>query len=407
MREFALEVFFSRWQSAARYHLTASNSEELRLNELIALADTEDRLQWESLAFGYSNPRGAVALRQVIAAEYHDAAAESIICFSGAQEAIHATMHALLGRDDHVIVVTPNYQATETIPLSICATTGVALDPNDGWSLDIERIAQAIRPNTKLVSINFPNNPTGKILEHDRFAALIALCRKHGVWLFSDEVYRLIERDSARRLPMAVDVYERGISLGALSKSYGLPGLRVGWIACRDQALLAKTEQVKHYLSICNPAPCEVLARIALKAGDAILTRNRSIAARNWQLLVDFFEAHSDHFDWCVPDGGVVAYPRYKGAEGVESFCARLIEEDGILLLPATIFRSELTPTPEDRFRIGFGRSDFVEGLAAMDGSLRRPSASRSQRDGRARETFGHLAPCPWPVFGTAVGRSI
>jgi aspartate/methionine/tyrosine aminotransferase len=372
MRDFALEVYFSQWEFVARHHLTASDSETLTLGELLALADAEDRRGWETLRLGYADPRGGAGLRATIAAGYDGLTAEAILCTTGAQEGLYAAMHALLGRDDHAIVVTPNYQSAETIPVGLSAVTGVALDPTDKWSLDIDAVARAIRPNTKLVSINFPNNPTGKILETDRFEALVALCRRHGIWLFSDEVYRLIERDPAKRLPAAVDVYERGISLGTLSKSYGLPGLRVGWIACRDRALLQRMERVKHYLSICTGAPCEVLAQIALKSGDRILSRNRGIAAENIGLLTGFLEDYADLFDWYVPDGGVVGYPRYKGVEGVEAFCARLIEDSGIMLLPASIYRSDLQRTPTDRFRIGFGRVDFAPGLEAMRASIAR-----------------------------------
>jgi aspartate/methionine/tyrosine aminotransferase len=393
MREFALEVYFSRWEAAARHHLSASDSESLSLHELLAMADADDRGQWQNLSFGYTPPRGSPALRGTIASDYRGATADTVLCFSGAQEAIHAVMHALLGPDDHAIVITPNYQAMETIPLKICAVSGVGLDPHAGWALDINAVADALRPNTRLVAINFPNNPTGKILEHDKFEALIALCRRHGIWLFSDEVYRLIERDPHLRLPHAVDAYERGISLGALSKSYGLPGLRLGWIACRDAAMLQRMEQVKHYLSICNPAACEILARIALKASARILRRNQSIAAANCRLLGAFFADHRDVFDWYVPDGGVMGYPRYTGSEGVEAFCRRLIEKDGILLLPSSIFRSDLLPTPQDRFRIGFGRRDFADALAAMDDSLRRSGrAGRRLRRGRSSDLSSSAA---------------
>jgi aspartate/methionine/tyrosine aminotransferase len=128
-------------------------------------------------------------------------------------------LHVLLDRDSHAIVVTPNYQSVETIPLSLCALTGVPLDPDRQWTLDIDRVAAAIRLNTKLVSINFPHNPTGKILERDRFEALVALCRRHGIWLFSDEVYRLLDADTGfDHLPQAADVYERGPSLNVMSK---------------------------------------------------------------------------------------------------------------------------------------------------------------------------------------------
>jgi aspartate/methionine/tyrosine aminotransferase len=371
MRDFALEVYFSRWQSTTRYHLTASDSETLPLADLLAMANAGDRRHWETLELGYSDPRGAEWLREAIAANYDRMAADTVLCFAGAQEAIHASMRALLGPDDHAIVIVPNYQSTETIPLKLCAVTGVALDPLRDWALDIDAVAAAIRPNTKLISINFPNNPTGKILERDRFDALVTLCRRHGIWLFSDEVYRLIERSPAMRLPAVCDVYERGISVGGLSKSYGLPGLRIGWIACRDHQLLQRIERVKHYFSISNAAPCESLARIALKAGERILHRNRQIAAQNIALLNDIFDAHEDLFDWHVPDGGVVGYPRYKGAEGVEAFCAWLIAEHGVLLLPAGIYRSELLPTPLDHFRIGFGHADLAQGLDAMAAALR------------------------------------
>ncbi len=215
-RDFALEVYFSRWQASARHHLTASNSETLTLAELLALASPGDRQAWERLALGYGDPRGSDRLRRAIAAGYAQASAETVLCFAGAQEAIHTAMHALLGPDDHAVVVLPNYQSTETIPSGLCAVSGVALDPARGWTLDIDAVAAALRPNTRLIAINFPNNPTGKILERDRFDALVALCRRRGIWLFSDEVYRLIERDAALRLPAAVDAFELGLSLGGL-----------------------------------------------------------------------------------------------------------------------------------------------------------------------------------------------
>jgi aspartate/methionine/tyrosine aminotransferase len=370
MRDFALEVYFSRWDQFARYHLAASDSETQTLSDLLAMADADHRHEWEMLRLGYTDPRGSGALRNAIADGYAQADAEKILCFSGAQEGIHTAMHALLDCDDHAIIVLPNYQSAETIPSGLCAVTGAALDPAEGWSLDIDRVAAAIRPNTRLIAINFPNNPTGKILERDQLEALVELCRRHGIWLFSDEVYRLIECDPAVRLPPAVDVYERGISLGTISKAYGLPGLRIGWIACRDRDLLQRMERAKHYLSICNAAPCELLARIALQRGEAILDRNRRIAAANIELLNEFFAARADLFEWHSPDGGVVGFPRYKGSEGVELFCERMIKEQGVLLLPASVYQSGLMPLPRDRFRIGFGRRDMPRALAALTDGL-------------------------------------
>jgi hypothetical protein len=168
------------------------------------------------------------------------------------------------------------------------------------------------------------------------------------------------------RLPQMADVYEHGLSLNVMSKAYGLPGLRIGWIACRDHEILMRMERLKHYLSICNSAPAEILARIALRARKPILSRNREIIRCNLALLNEFFDEFPGLFEWRIPDGGCIGYPRYLGKEGVEEFCRRLVEESGVLLLPASIYHSALTDTPEDRFRIGFGRNNMTDGLAAM-----------------------------------------
>jgi histidinol-phosphate/aromatic aminotransferase/cobyric acid decarboxylase-like protein len=209
--------------------MTASDAQTLTLGELLAMAGPEDRAAFEKLGLGYTETFGAPALRAAIAATYESVRPEHVLCFAGAEEAIYVAMRVLLGKDDHAVVVTPNYQAAETIPLGLCAVTGVPLDHERGWDLDVDRLRAALRPNTKLVSINFPNNPTGRILPRASLDAIVDACRRQGAWLFSDEVYRLIERDPALRLPQAVDVYERAISLNVMSKAYGLAGLRIGY----------------------------------------------------------------------------------------------------------------------------------------------------------------------------------
>ncbi len=366
MRSFALEVYFSKWEFAAKYHLTASDAQSMTVSELLAHASPEDRERFDNLHFGYTKTFGAEPLLQQIAQTYETIGTDQLLLFAGAQEGIYVAMRVLLQADDHCIVITPNYQSAETIPLSICAVTGVALDENAGWALDLDAVRAALRPNTKLISINFPNNPTGAIPSQETFAALIELCRERGIWLFSDEVYRLIEHRPDARVPQVADVYERGVSLNVMSKSYGLPGLRIGWLACQDRAFLQACEHYKHYLSICNSAPSELLAEIALKAGAAIVGRNRDLAHANLALLDSFFADFPALFDWRRPDGSCVAFIRYKGADGVERFSERLVEETGVLLLPSSIYRSELGPVPQDHFRIGFGRKNLPEGLAVF-----------------------------------------
>ncbi len=369
--DFRLETYLGKWEFACRYHMTASDMQTLSLKELLSLATLEDRTAFENLPLHYIEPTGTPDFRAAVAAAYRDVKPEDILAFAGAEEGIFCAMHALLDKDDHAIVVTPNYQSSEELPKSLCATTGLALDPARNWNLDLDQMKAAVRPNTKLIAVDFPHNPTGKVIDQTTFDGLVALCRQRGMWLFSDEVYRGLERPAEIRLPSAVEVYERGLTLGVMSKAYGLPGLRVGWIASKDHNLLSKMERVKHYLSICNAGPSEHLAVIALKASDKIIQRNRDLIDRNLIAVDAFFGEFPHLFDWRHADGGCIAYPRYLGKDGVEAFCRRLAEEAGIIILLASLYASTLTVTPNDRFRIGFGRNYVPEGLAAMRAFLR------------------------------------
>jgi aspartate/methionine/tyrosine aminotransferase len=382
LKDFRLETYFSRWEFNARHHLTASDAESMTLRELLALAEPRDAEAFDRLWLGYTETFGAPDLREVIASTYERQTAADILCFAGAEEGLYVAAHALLEPGDHAIVLTPNYQSAETVPLSICEVTGIPLDAERNWDLDLDRLAAAIRPETKLVSVNFPHNPTGKILERDRLTGLVELCREHGIWLFSDEVYRSLGLYPERQLPQVADLYERGLSLNVMSKAYGLPGLRIGWIAANDRALLARMERLKHYLSICNAGPSEVLARIALKARERILARNNGLLAENALLLDAFFAEFADLFAWRRPDGGCVGFPRYLGPDPVDAFAQDLVERSGVLLLPAGIYRSDLQPPPTDRFRIGYGRSGLAEGLSAfrahLHGKVRPSAGSRS-----------------------------
>ena len=364
--DFKLETYLSKWEFQSRYHMTASDMESMTVAELLALASAEDRAAFDALRLGYIETYGTPPLRAAIAETYAGLTVEDVLAFAGAEEGIFCAMHALLDKDSHAVVVTPNYQSSESLPLSICATTGIALRENENWRLDVDELKAALRPNTKLVLINFPHNPTGKVADRATFDAVVALCAERGIHLFSDEVYRGLERRPELQLPQAAEVYERGLSLNVMSKAYGLPGLRVGWIACRDRELLSRMERIKHYLSICNASPSEHLAIIALKARERIVARNLALIDENLKSANAFFDEFSDLFDWQVPDGGCIGFPRYTGKDGVEAFCRRLAEEVGVVLLPASIYQSALTPVPADRFRIGFGRSYVPEGLAAM-----------------------------------------
>ena len=375
----ALGRFMARWYPRIRYDLAASDSETTTLPDLLAMAGPEDAGRWETLKLGYADPRGSDWLRRAVAGTYASRSEDDVVCCAGAQEGLACVLRALHVPADHAIIVVPSYQPTASILGSLYAVTAVALDPARGWALDIDAIARAVRPSTRLVLVNFPNNPTGKVIDPGQFEALVALCRRHGLWLINDEVYRLIDHAGAPRLPQVADAYGRGVSINALSKAHGLPGLRMGWIAVRDAALLARVESARHLFSGCLAGPSEVLAAIAIGAGAQILGRNRAIAAGNLRRWRGFIGRFPSLLDWHEPDGGVVGYVRYSGADGVEALATALARDAGILVLPASLWHAPAPSGGGDRFRIGFGRAGLAEGLTALGAFLSARAAARSR----------------------------
>jgi aspartate/methionine/tyrosine aminotransferase len=385
--DFALEQYFAQWEFKARYHLTASDAQTITIGELLDLAGGDAREEFLALPLGYIPTWGTDALREAVAASYERAEPDDVLLFAGAEEAMFWVLQELLGPNDHAVVTVPNYQSMEAVPLATgAAVTGVPLwsghgsGDSPGWRLDVDQVRDAMTDRTTVVAVNVPNNPTGYVPDQRTWAELVALCDQRGVHLFSDEVYRGVEADPTATLPAAVDLAERGISLDVTSKSLGLPGLRVGWLACRDRALLARLETRKHWTSICNAGPSELLALHAVRHREVLQGRIRALIAGNIPVFDAFFAEHPDLFDWQAPDGGCVAFPRYLGADGVDRFCAELVEQRGVLLLPGSVYASRLLDAPLDRFRIGVGRRDPGPALAELGAFLagrRTPAATR------------------------------
>lgn len=377
--EFRLETYFSRWEFAARHHLTASDAQTRSVGELLALGTEDQRAEFEALPLGYIPTWGTERLRRAIASTYSRCSADDVLVFAGAEEALFWVLQVFLGPGDHAVVTVPNYQSLEAVPLAAGAdVTGLLLDEGAGWAPDLDAFRAALRPTTRVVAVNFPNNPTGAVPDGDTWTSVVRDCEERGILLVADEVYRGLEVDPSRRLTQAADLSGSALSLNVMSKAYGLPGLRVGWLACRDHALLERLERCKHYTSICNAAPSEFLAALALEHAETLLARNRSIISANLPLFDAFFAKHQDLFDWTPPQGGAVAFPRYRGDDGVEAFCQDLVETAGVLLLPASIYASQLAQVPADRFRIGVGRQDPSPALEALDAFL---VNRRGQRD--------------------------
>ena len=362
--DFALERYFARWEFSVRHVLCASDVEPYPMGELLALADAETAALWQSLHLGYTESLGHPLLRAEIAALYSTASAENVITFTGAEEGIFLLMYAVLRAGDHAVVVWPAYQSLFEVARSIGAdVTLVRLEPSD-WSLDPSAVLAAIRPTTRLIVLNYPHSPTGALLSREAFDCLTSEAERRGITLLSDEVYRYLELEARARLPAAIDVGRRTISLGVMSKAFALAGLRLGWIATHDSGLLAALARLKDYTTICGSAPSEILALIALRAREHVLARSARIIAANLPLLDEFLGRRPQQFSWVRPRGGSVAFPRLIAREpgAVDEFCARLVEEEGVLLLPGSRFGHD-----GNHFRIGFGRTDMPRALDALE----------------------------------------
>jgi aspartate/methionine/tyrosine aminotransferase len=366
--EFKLERFFARWEFAVPHLLCASDIEGWRMADLLAMADDESRRLWAGLSLGYTESSGHPALRAAIAGLYADVAPEEVLTFAGAEEAIYLLMRAVLGPGDHAVVVWPAYQSLHAVARAAGAeVTLVGLRPDEGWALDLGRVRAALRPTTRLIAANFPHNPTGALPDHATFAALVALAADTGAVLLSDEVYRLLEFDAADRLPAAVDLSRSAVSLGVMSKAYGLAGLRVGWLACHDAALLRRVARLKDYTTICNSAPSEILALIALRQGASVLARSRAIVAGNLVVLDRFFAEWGEVMEWVRPRAGSIAFPRLRVGGPIDRLVDDLAREAGVLLLPGSVY-----DYPGDYFRLGLGRTSLPAALAALEGFLAR-----------------------------------
>jgi aspartate/methionine/tyrosine aminotransferase len=366
--DFALERYFARWEFAVRHVLCASDVEGWPMAELLALADDETRALWDGLRLGYTESTGHPLLRREVAGLYPGLEPDDVLVFAGAEEAIFALVTTLVGPGDHVIVTWPGYQSLYEVARSAGAQVALhALRESEGWSLDVPRLVRTLRPTTRLVVVNAPHNPTGMLPTREEWSVLVDACADAGAYLLADEVYRGLEVDEADRLPTAAELLPRGISLGVMSKAYAMAGLRIGWLATRDREVLARCAALKDYTTICSSAPSEILALIGLRAREAVLARSRSICAANLARLDTFFEEHADAIAWIRPRAGSVGFPRLLRGGPADAFAERLIREEGVLLMPGSVFGYA-----GDHLRIGFGRTDMPEALARLGASLER-----------------------------------
>lgn len=361
LRPFQLERYFAQWEFKAPYLLCPSDCETLSIEELLTLTGTSlDELM--SLRMGYTESQGDLSLREVVAGFYPTLTVEQMLVANAPEEAIFLTMMTLLDPGDRVVVQTPCYQSLfELARYRGCQVQAWPLIETDGgWQMDLERLATLLTPETKLLVINAPHNPTGYLPSLDEFETILGWAEEKGIWLFCDEMYHGLEYEVEHRLPPASTRYERAISLWGMSKTFGLPGLRIGWLALQDENLMERLLSFKDYTTICSSAPSEFLSRIALENADKLIERNLGIIQTNLTLLRDFM-ARRDDFSWREPLAGPIAFARLH-RESAAAFCHTTVRGCGVLLAPATVF-----DFGDQHVRFGLGRRNFGEGLAVLE----------------------------------------
>ena len=363
---FKIERYFARHEFKVDYVLCGSDCESMAIEDLLAFEpDAVDRFhrQW----LGYTESQGSPSLRREICKIYSAIEPQQVLVHTGAEEAIFLFMHAMLSDADHIIVHWPCYQSLMEVAGSIgCEVTLWKADEENGWALDPAQLQSQIKSNTRVIVVNTPHNPTGYLMPADTFQEISRIAEANGIILFSDEVYRESEYRVEDRLPAACDLGEHTVSLGVMSKTYGLPGLRIGWIATRNKDIYKKMAVLKDYTTICNSAPGEFLAELALRHRAALVERTRNTIIENLKVLDPFFERYPDRFAWQRPAAGSIGFPKLLG-EDVTVFCDALVKTAGVLLLPGSVYDDT-----DNHFRIGFGRKNLPAAVGRLEDFLQR-----------------------------------
>ncbi|MDW7671927.1 MAG: aminotransferase class I/II-fold pyridoxal phosphate-dependent enzyme [Bacillota bacterium] len=362
IKAFELERFFAQYEFTAPYLMGSSDCESLSIADLLALEPGSDS-GLSKCWLGYTESKGHPLLREEISCLYDTCSGNNVLVHSGAEEAIFIFMNVMLKPGDHVIVQSPCYQSLYQIAHDLgCQVSRWNPSQEIDWKWDLDALKKMIRPDTKAVIINQPHNPTGHLMSRDEQLQMMNMISQHQLLLFSDEVYRCLEHDPDLRLPAACDLYENAVSLGVMSKTYGLAGLRIGWIATRNSTIFNEMAAFKDYTSICNSAPSEYLSLIALRNQQELIDRNLEIVQENIASMNRFFAAYPDLFKWKAPKAGSIAFPAFLGKGGARQFSLDLVEKKGVLVVPSVYFNYGDT-----HFRIGLGRKNLPECLEQLE----------------------------------------
>ncbi len=345
---FAMERFQSLWENVVEYNLSESGVHPLKLEELL---DTSELDGLSRIALGYNQTNGSEALRAAIARLYPPAGPENVLVTTGSAEANFLVSWALVQPGDEVAMMLPNYMQIWGLARAFGATVRpFHLKPQDGrWQIDWDEFEHALTPKTRLIAICNPDNPTGAQLNQEEIQRICELARPSGAWILADEVYRGAERDG-QLTPSFWGQTEKVLAVAGLSKAYGLPGLRIGWIVAPAD-LIEQLWAYHDYTTICASPTSDHLATIALSSPnrERILERTRNIINSNYALLERWFTSHADLFEWIAPSAGAITLVKYHLPFKSIELVTRLRQERSVLVVPGEHFFMEY------HLRFGFG----------------------------------------------------
>jgi aspartate/methionine/tyrosine aminotransferase len=311
----------------------------------------------------YGEHRGDPALRKLVADQEPGLTADHVLMTAGAAGALFLISTTLLSEKDHLVVVRPNYATNIETPRAIgCEISYIDLKFENGFAIDLQQVEAALRPNTRTISVTCPHNPTGTILARADLDRLIAMAERHGCTLLVDETYR--DLSYGAKLPSAASLSKRAISVASLSKAYGIPGIRVGWLITQDAALYERLLAAKEQIAICGSVLDEAVALQMLQSRDAFLGR----VLPEMRVRLDIVQEWIDReplVDWVRPSGGVVGFPRLNvpASFDADAFYKTLLDEHGTYVGPGHWFEM-----PKTFFRVGFGWPTVAELRSGLQG---------------------------------------
>ena len=365
---FETEHFFARYEFTTPYQLCNSDCETLTVQELLEMADVSMN-EFGRLSLGYTESLGHPKLREQIAETYSEVSTDDVVMLGTPVEGIYLVARTALNPGDEVIVLSPAYDALIKMFEHVVGASNVRkweFIPSDTqWQLDFDQLKNLVTPKSKMLVLNFPHNPTGYLPKQDQLNEVIKIVEENDLILFCDEMYFGLVHSGTPIIKSAAEISKRAVVLSGLSKTYGLPGLRTGWLIVQDKELRQNIINWKFYTSICPPAPSEFLAMAAWKVRDQL--RDRSIAQieHNLRLVDAFFRRWPELFIWRKPMAGSTALVRMN-VPSVMAYATRLAEEAGVLILPAVTLGSD-----DHHMRMGFGRVAFGEALERFEEFLK------------------------------------